>query len=101
MLIDDGKIIFCGSDVAKALGYSNTNDALIRHCKSDGVVFHDIIDNLGRNQKTKFINEGNVYSLITHSKLSDAVRFEKWIFDEVLPSIRKTGGYVSNENLFT
>ena len=56
---ENGTVLFCGSDIAKALGYSNTKDALARHCKEDGVVFHDLIDNMGREQHAKFINEGN------------------------------------------
>ena len=56
---ENGKVWFCGSDVAKALGYSNTKDALARHCKEDGVAFHDLIDSMGREQQAKFINEGN------------------------------------------
>lgn len=85
----DGKILFCGSDVAKALGYSNTRDALGKHCKKDGVAFYDTIDSLGRKQETKFINEGNLYRLIVKSKLPSAEKFETWVFEEVLPSIRK------------
>ena len=93
---ENGKVLFCGSDVAKALGYSNTKDALSRHCKEDGVAFHDLIDSMGREQQAKFINEGNVYRLITHSKLPAAEQFEHWVFDEVLPTLRKTGGYISS-----
>lgn len=89
----DGSVTFCGADSATALGYANTRDALIRHCKKDGVVNHDIIDSMGRKQQAKFISEGNLYRLITHSELPGAERFESWIFDEVLPSIRKTGSY--------
>lgn len=89
----DGKIYFCGKDVALALGYSNHNKALNDHCKKDGVTFCDLIDNLGRSQKAKFISEGNLYRLISSSNLPEAEEFEKWVFDEVLPSIRKTGGY--------
>lgn len=92
----DGKILFCGSDVAKALGYSNTRDALGKHCKKDGVAFYDTIDSLGRTQETKFINEGNLYRLIVKSKLPSAEKFETWVFEEVLPSIRKTGQYSIN-----
>ena len=95
----DGKILFCGSDVAKALGYINTKSALARHCKEDGVTFHDLTDNLGRIQQAKFINEGNLYRLITHSKLKSAEKFERWVFDEVLPSIRKHGAYMTPEKL--
>lgn len=89
---EGNKIYFCGSDVAKALGYSNPRDALSRHCKSKGVVKHDTLTK-GGIQELTYIDEGNVYRLITHSKLPDAENFESWIFDEVLPTIRKTGSY--------
>ena len=56
---------------------------------------HDVIDSMGRTQRAKFITEGNLYRLITHSKLPKAEQFEKWVFDEVLPTIRQTGGYGS------
>ena len=95
--IEEGdKVYFCGKDVAKALGYVNPKDALQKHCDKNGVAFCDLIDNMGRVQKTKFINEGNLYRLIAHSKLPKAAEFERWIFDEVLPTIRKTGGYVND-----
>ena len=61
---ENGKVLFCGSDVAKALGYADTVNALKQHCKTDGVAFHHITDNLGRTQQAKFINEGNLYRLI-------------------------------------
>ena len=89
----DNKIYFCGSDVAKALGYSNAPDAISKHCKKDGIVKCDSVDSLGRKNTLSFIDEGNVYRLITHSKLPAAEQFEHWVFDEVLPSIRKTGTY--------
>ncbi len=89
-LEQNGKVLFCGSDVAKALGYSNSRDALIRHCK--GVVKHDTPTN-GGIQSIRFIPEGDLYRLITHSKLESAEKFESWVFDEVLPSIRKNGSY--------
>ncbi|MDE5946684.1 MAG: hypothetical protein K2G63_05225 [Oscillospiraceae bacterium] len=90
---EDGKVLFCGADVAKALGYKDTVNALKAHCKTDGVVIHHLIDSMGRTQQAKFITEGNVYRLITHSKLPNAERFEVWVFDEVLPTIRKHGAY--------
>ena len=90
---NDGKVLFCGKDVALALRYSNTNEAITRHCKEDGVVKRDLIDSLGRSQEASFITEGNLYRLITHSRRPDAEKFERWVFDEVLPSIRKTGCY--------
>lgn len=90
----DGKVLFCGRDVATALGYTNTNKALADHCKSDGVTNrYPICDSLGRTQEARFITEGDVYRLITHSRLPAAEQFERWVFDEVLPEIRKTGGY--------
>lgn len=90
----DGKVLFCGRDVAAALGYTNTKDALSKHCKSDGVAFrYPIRDSLGRTQEARFITEGDVYRLITHSRLPAAEQFERWVFDEVLPAIRRTGGY--------
>lgn len=89
----DEKALFCGADIAKALGYKDTVNALKTHCKTDGVVIHHLIDSMGRTQQAKFITEGNVYRLITHSKLPNAERFETWVFDEVLPEIRRTGSY--------
>ncbi|MBP3706265.1 MAG: phage antirepressor KilAC domain-containing protein [Clostridia bacterium] len=94
---ENGKVLFCGSDVAKALGYKDTVNALKTHCKSDGVVIHHLIDAMGRKQNAKFINEGNLYRLITHSKLPEAERFEKWVFDDVLPTIRRSGLYATDE----
>lgn len=95
----NGKTTFCGSDVAKALGYSNDRDAISRHCKVDGVVFHDVIDSMGRKQQAKFISEGNLYRLIAHSNLPMAEKFESWVFDEVLHSIRKHGAYMTPETI--
>lgn len=93
---DGGKFLFCGSDVARALGYSNPRDALRRHCK--GVVKCDTPTN-GGLQQLSFISESDVYRLIVHSKLPDAEKFESWVFDEVLPSIRKHGAYVTPSTL--
>ena len=89
----NGKPYFSATACAKMLGYANPRDAIGRHCNADGVVKHDVIDNMGRTQRAKFITEGNLYRLITHSKLPAAEQFEKWVFDEVLPTIRRTGGY--------
>lgn len=95
----DGKVLFCGSDVAKALGYSDTAKAIKLHCKEDGWEFRPVIDSLGREQQAKFIDEGNLYRLITHSKLPGAEQFEHWVFDEILPSIRKHGAYMTEKTL--
>jgi prophage antirepressor-like protein len=98
---DDGKgnILFCGLDIAKSLGYSNPRKAISDHCKKDGVTKRYIIDNLGRKQETSFISEGNVYRLIARSKMPQAEKFEKWVFDEILPSIRRHGAYMTDDIL--
>ena len=90
VLYEDGKPLFCGADVCKALGYKNQHDALTRHCK--GVVKRYPLTNGGK-QQANFLPEGDLYRLITHSKLPSAEKFERWVFDEVLPAIRKNGMY--------
>lgn len=88
----DGKVLFCGKDVATALGYSNTKDALAKHCK--GVANRYPLKTDGGTQQFRFITEGDLYRLIASSKLPSAQRFESLVFDEVLPSIRRQGAYV-------
>lgn len=95
----EGKPFFCGSDVAKALGYSEPHKAVARHCRDDGMKRTPIADSLGRVQETVFIPEGDLYRLIVSSKLPTAEKFERWVFDEVLPSIRKHGLYATDELL--
>ena len=95
----EGKPYFCGSDVAKALGYSEPHKAVTRHCRDDGMKRTPIADSLGRVQETVFISEGDLYRLIVSSKLPTAEKFECWVFDEVLPSIRKHGLYAKEELL--
>ena len=90
VLYEDGKPLFCGADACKALGYKNQHDALTRHCK--GVVKRYPLTNGGK-QQMNFLTEGDLYRLITHSKLPSAEKFEHWVFDEVLPAIRKSGMY--------
>lgn len=92
--------MFRGSDVAKALGYSNAPDALKRHCRY--IVKRDTPHPQSPEKKIEmgFVTEGDVYRLIVNSKLPTAEKFEIWVFDDVLPTIRKTGGYVANEDLF-
>lgn len=104
---ENGTVLFCGSDIAGVLGYSNTRDAINRHCKPEGVVKRDGVSQTTNQYgvtteqtvEMKFINEGNVYRLITHSKLPAAEQFEHWVFDEVFPSIRKHGLYAVDELL--
>ena len=91
VLYEDGKPLFCGADACKALGYKNQSKALNDHCR--GVTKRYLTDNLGRKQQANFLPEGDLYRLITHSKLPGAEKFERWVFDEVLPAIRKSGMY--------
>lgn len=87
----DGKPYFVANDVARALGYTNPSKATNDHCKN--AVMRRGNDSLGREQEFKFIPEGDIYRLIIRSQLPSAERFERWVFDEVLPQIRQTGGY--------
>ena len=86
----NGKPYFPAKAAAKILGYKDTTNAIKQHCK--GVVKHHLPTS-GGVQTMNFIPEGDLYRLIVHSKLPGADRFEAWIFDEVLPTIRQTGGY--------
>lgn len=95
---NDGKLWFCGSDVAKSLGYSNPNKAINDHCRA---ITKRATPISGKMQEINYISEGDVYRLITHSKLPSAERFESWVFDEILPSIRKTGGYITGQEELT
>lgn len=91
-LNEDGKIYFVASDIAKRLGYMKPANAISAHCRY--TLKRSIPHPQGKGAlEVNIIPEGDVYRLITHSKLPTAERFEKWVFDEVLPSIRKTGGY--------
>ena len=95
-LTEDGNTLFCGSDVARALGYAKPQNAIAAHCK--GALKRGILTN-GGMQEMSFIPEGDLYRLITHSKLPDAEKFERWVFDEILPSIRRNGMYATPEKL--
>lgn len=94
MMEKEGKVFAVGSDVAKALGYSIPSKAVNTHCK--GVSKMEVPTN-GGIQEMLVITEGDIYRLITKSKLPSAEKFESWVFDEVLPQIRKTGGYIPIE----
>ena len=98
-LTEDGNTLFCGIDAAHALGYTNARDALARHCKC--VVKRDVPHPQSPDKQIEmsFIPEGDLYRLITHSKLPDAEKFERWVFDEILPSIRRNGMYATPEKL--
>ena len=93
----DGEFFFIGKEVAEKLGYARGRKAVLDHVDAedrDEVPFQDAI---GRMQKTSIINESGLYSLILSSKLPQAKEFKRWITTEVLPSIRKNGGYLKNQ----
>ena len=89
-IVENGEVLFCGLDVAVALGYTNPRKAIRDHTKG-GTKRSSLT--AGGNQEIIFIPEGDVYRLIAHSRLDSAIRFEHWVFDEVLPTLRKTGMY--------
>ena len=90
---EDGKVLFCGSDVAKALGYKNPSKALSDHCRYVTKRYTPHPQSPEKTIEMSFIPEGDVYRLAAKSELPGAEKFESWIFDEVLPTIRKTGAY--------
>lgn len=95
----DGEPWFVGKDVATALGYKDTSDALKKHVESEDKLTRRFADS-GQNRQMWIINESGLYSLILSSKLESAKRFKRWVISEVLPCIRKHGGYVvGQENM--
>lgn len=89
----DGEHWFVGKDVANALGYERATKAIQDHVDEDDKDEVPIQDSIGRMQKTPVINESGLYALIFGSKLKSAKQFKHWVTSEVLPTIRKTGGY--------
>lgn len=87
----DGEPWFVGKDVAEALGYVNASDAISKHCK--GVAKRYPLPTAGGKQEIRIINEPDLFRLVVNSQLPSADKFERWVFEEVLPTIRKTGGY--------
>lgn len=96
---DNNKFYFCANDICSALGYANVSRELNLHCRQDGITSSHVDCN-GVPRIMKFISEGNVYRLICSSHKPDAEMFEKWVFDELLPTIRATGGYVNDPVVF-
>lgn len=90
--------LFCAKDVATALGYSDTADAIQRHCKSGKKVFCPHKNGMGGTNMV-YIPEKDVYRLIMRSNLPNAEQFQDWVCDEVLPSIRKHGGYLTPDKI--
>ena len=95
----NGKPYFVASDIAKSLGYIRPNDAVKQHCRY--TVKHRIPHPQSKTKtlEVNVIPEGDLYRLVTHSELPYAIKFEEWVFDEIIPSIRQTGGYIqTNES---
>ena len=95
-LVEHEQVLFCASDVATALGYAKPNNAVSQHCRA---TLKRGIPISGKIQDVNFIPEGDVYRLIIRSKLPAAEKFERWVFDEVLPTIRKHGAYMTDDAL--
>lgn len=94
----DNNMYFVGKDVAKALKYSNPQKALRDHIDEEDKTVNESFTVNGT--KGILINESGLYSLVLSSKLPSAKQFKRWITNDVLPTIRKTGGYVANDELF-
>lgn len=92
--------MFCLADVCKALEITHVTDVKKR-MKKDGVGTAEVIDSMGRKQKATFINEANLYKVIFQSRKPSAEKFTDWVTDEVIPSIRKNGGYIANQENLT
>ena len=90
---EQGEVMFCAKDVAEALGYNNTMKAVRDHVDEEDKLRERIVLS-GQNRQAIFINESGLYALILSSKLESAKRFKYWVTSEVLPSIRKQGGYM-------
>lgn len=98
MTNEKGETFFVGKDVAEALGYCNTSDAMNKHVDTEDKHNIAIRDSIGRRHKTIFINESGLYSLILSSQLERAKAFKRWVTSEVLPQIRQTGGYIPTKD---
>lgn len=97
----NGEPWFVGKDVAAALGYTKERNALDKHVDKDDALKRGVTDSMGRTQQMTIINESGLYSLILSSKLPSAKEFKHWVTAEVLPSIRKNGAYIRNQENMT
>ena len=94
----NGEPYFVGKDVAEILGYANTSKALIDHVDDEDKLNNETLSSLGQRGGW-LINESGLYSLILSSKLPNAKKFKRWVTSEILPAIRKTGGYLANSDM--
>ena len=100
-VVKDGEPWFVGKDVTKILGYERPTKAILDHVYEEDLDAVPIQDSIGRMQNTPAVNESGLYSLILSSKLPNAKRFKRWVTSEVLPSIRKNGGYIAGQETMT
>lgn len=92
----ENNLFWVAKDVCDLLGYKNATDAVSNHCRDGVAKYYPIIDALGRTQDVRIITEPDLYRLITSSTLPEAIKFERWVFEEILPQIRRTGTYNSS-----
>ena len=98
VLEEQGSSLFCAADICRALQYANPRDALAKHCEEEDVAKRDTLTAKGM-QSMSYVTESGLYALIFGSKMPAAKEFKRWVTSEVLPAIRKSGGYmVSREN---
>lgn len=97
----DGTPWFVGKDVAEALGYAKPRNAIDTHVDPDDALKQGVTDSMGRTQEMTIINESGLYALVLGSKLPTAKKFKRWVTSEVIPSIRKSGGYIKGQENMT
>lgn len=97
----DGAPWFVGKDVAEALGYAKPRNAIDTHVDPDDALKQGVTDSMGRTQEMTIINESGLYALVLGSKLPTAKKFKRWVTSEVIPSIRKSGGYINGQENMT
>lgn len=97
----DGKLHFIATDITKALGYTNSSKVINDHCRWVTKCYIPHPQSNGKSLEVNCVPEGDLYRLIAHSELPSAEKFEEWIFDKVIPSIRKNGGYIVNQENLT
>ena len=90
--------LFVATDIAKALGFKDSTNAVKQHVDTEDLIKVEIVDALGRKQQANAVNESGLYALIFGSKLDTAKRFKRWVTSEVLPAIRRTGRYETDQS---
>ena len=95
LVYENGKVYFNGTDVCVALGYVNSRMAIQQHCDKTGIIKRYVLDTMNRSREMPFVSEPNLYRLIIRSNKPDAQKFEHWVFDEVLPAVRRSGMYMT------